>query len=226
LVVRVNPNASVRVESARGVPILFIDDFYLDPDEVRSDAMSARYDLSVAGYPGRHAVIPAEEFRPIAHAIAEIATRLGDRIYRPEDFQSDFSIVTTRPQDLLPSQQHPHVDPGPVLGLVYLTPGSREGTSFYFNELLGRAALITEEDRRAHERFLKDSGESLAPEGYDFEGHSVWRKLYTIDPQYNRFVLYPGNVFHAIDIKHIDEEIVMSRVRITQRILVNRTHPK
>jgi hypothetical protein len=223
---KVNPGAGVRVQSFLGLPVLFVEDFYADPEAVREAAINARYDLSIAQYPGRHAPIPPQEVAPVTKAIAAIATRLGDRVYRPEDFHSDFSIVTTKPGDLLPTQQHPHIDPTPVLGLVYLTPGSDEGTSFYFNEMLGIAVITTEQERHAHIEFIQRHGAELAPGGYDFTGHRVWRRLYTIEPVFNRFVLYPGNIFHAIDIKRIDEKLDMQRVRVTQRFIVQSTHKK
>ena len=222
----VNPGAVIRVESFFGVPVLYIEDFYADPDRVREAALQARYDLSLAMYPGRHAPIPPAEVRPVAEVIARVASQIGDRSYRPEDFYSDFSIVTTKPEDLLPTQQHPHIDPTPVLGLVYLTPGSKEGTTFYFNEMLGLALVPSDEDRKAHRDFIERHGAELAPSGYDFESHRVWRRLYTIEPRYNRFVMYPGNIFHAIDVKHVDDALDMRRVRVTQRFIVQDTYSK
>ena len=223
---KINPQAGVRVEAFLGIPVLYVENFYEDPDEVRRAAVNASYDLSVAQYPGRHAPIPPQEVAPVTEVIARIATRLGDRVYSAADFHSDFSIVTTKPDDLLPSQQHPHIDPTPVLGLVYLTPESTEGTSFYFNEMLGIAVVTSDEERKAHVDFLDRHAAELAPGGYDFTRHKVWRRIYTIEPTFNRFVLYPGNVFHAIDINTIDDTLDMHRVRVTQRFIVQSTHDK
>ena len=222
----INPAASLRVEHAGGVPVLFIDDFYADPDAVRAQALEANYDLSIAQYPGRHAIIDDAALREVTDTLARVASALGDRNYRADDFMSDFSIVTTRPQDLLAAQKHPHIDPTPVLGLVYLTPGSVEGTCFYHNDMLGTAVIQSEAQRAAYGDFLAEHGKRLAPPGYDFTDHPVWKKFYTIEPVFNRFVMYPGNVFHSIDIKRIDDTIDMARVRVTQRFIVNRTHEK
>ena len=223
---KINPNASVRVESTGVAPVLYIDNFYADPDAVRSEALKANYDLSVAFYPGRHAPLASERYAQAARVISTVATRLGDRRYNPEDFRSDFSIVTTRPDDLLPSQAHPHIDPTPVLGLVYLTPDSREGTSFYYSEYLGTSVITSPEQLARHTEFLQSRGDEFAPVGYNLDGHAIWRRLYTIEPIYNRFVMYPGNAFHAVDIKHVDDEIDMTRVRITQRFIVEATYEK
>lgn len=226
---RVNPAARLRVENPRGVPVLIIDDFYADPDAVRAQALQARYDLSMAQYPGRHAPLDRNsvELNEVLQTLARTATALGDRSYRAADFVSDFSIVTTRPGDLLAVQKHPHIDPTPVLGLVYLTPGSVEGTCFFHNEMLGTHAVVTEQQMTAYGQFIDQYSKKLAPPGYTFdEHHPAWKKFYTIEPVFNRFVFYPGNVFHSIDIRHVDEQIDMERVRVTQRFIVNHTHPK
>jgi hypothetical protein len=73
---------------------------------------------------------------------------------------------------------------------------------------------------------MERHGAALAPGGYNFDRHPAWRKIYTIEPIFNRFVLYPGNVFHAIDVKHVDDEIDISRARVTQRFIVGRVHNK
>lgn len=223
---RINPDASLRVEHPGGVPVLIIENFYADPEAVRTQALKANYDISVAQYPGRHAIIDDAELRLVTDTLARAATALGDRSYRAADFMSDFSIVTTRPQDLLATQKHPHIDSTPVLGLVYLTPGSIEGTCFYHNDMLGTAVVQSTGQQRAYTGFLAQHGKTLAPPGYDFSDHPVWKKFYTIEPVFNRFVMYPGNVFHSIDIKRIDETIDMERVRVTQRFIVTRTHEK
>ncbi|MES2150533.1 MAG: DUF6445 family protein [Pseudomonadota bacterium] len=222
----INPAATLRIEHPGSVPVLIIDDFYADPEAVREQALAANYDMSVAQYPGRHATLTDASTYTVCETIARVATALGDRSYRAADFVSDFSIVTTRPQDLLATQKHPHVDPTPVLGLVYLTPGSNEGTCFYRNEMLGTATLVTPEQYEAYHQFMDQHAKSMAPPGYDFSDHPVWKKFHTIEPVFNRFVFYPGNVFHSIDIKKVDEQISMTRVRVTQRFIVMDTHPQ
>lgn len=223
---RINPAARLRVEHPRGVPVLIIDDFYADPEAVRAQALAARYDMAVAQYPGRHAPLEGAELQDVLHTLARTATALGDRSYRAADFISDFSIVTTRPGDLLAIQKHPHIDPTPVLGLVYLTPGSIEGTCFFHNDMLNTHVVVTEQQFSEYGAFLDQYSKQLAPPGYGLDEHPVWKKFYTIEPVFNRFVFYPGNVFHSIDIRHVDEHIDMERVRVTQRFIVNTTHPK
>jgi hypothetical protein len=224
----INPGAALRIEQPGGVPVLIIENFYADPEAVRAQALKANYDMSVAQYPGRHALLAPDDpaLLAVVDTLARAATALGDRSYRAQDFFSDFSIVTTRPQDLLAVQKHPHIDPTPVLGLVYLTPGSEEGTCFYHNDMLGTAVVRTAEQQQAYGEFIEHHAKRLAPAGYDFSDHPVWKKFYTIEPVFNRFVMYPGNVFHSIDIKRIDETIDMERVRVTQRFIVNQTHQK
>jgi hypothetical protein len=195
---------------------------------VRAQALRANYDSSIAQYPGRHALLDANSaaLQAVFETLARAATAVGDRLYRAADFISDFSIVTTRPGDLLAIQKHPHIDPTPALGLVYLTPDSIEGTCFYHNELLGSHVVVGDQQLQAYSAFLAEHVKTMAPAGYVVDDHMVWKKFYTIAPVFNRFVMYPGNVFHSIDIRHIDEHIDMERVRVTQRFIINATHPK
>lgn len=222
-----NPEASVRVERVAGdVPVLYIEDFYADPERVRADALRAAYDQSVALYPGRHAPIRSPELDEVKRQLCAIMTAIGDQIYEPDAIVSDFSILTAKPDQLLGAQKHPHIDPGPVLGLVYLNPHDHQGTCFFRNRRLGTHVIRGTEQQDALLRFLAEEGPTYEPDGYDLTGNEVWEKIYTIEGKWNRFVMYPGNVFHSIDVRHIPERFDMETVRLTQRFLVSESRPK
>jgi hypothetical protein len=204
------------------LPILIVDDFYADPDSVRAEALQANYDRSVAFYPGRHADLcgPALE-KVIAH-ICRILNAVGDVGYNPADFVSDFSIVTTRPSDMLAGQKHPHIDPTPILGLIYLNPVNAVGTSFYENTAMGTRSIRTKADAEQFSDIMATQGKTYEPIGYDVGTSPLWQKYHTIIGQYNRLVIYPGNFFHAIDIQAIPEKLEMADVRLTQRFICNK----
>lgn len=221
-----NPAARVRTENVQGIPILYIDDFYADPDSVRQQALNANYHLAIAYYPGRHAPLDGSIAGQLLRNLATILTAVGDRRYSADAMTTDFSIVTTLPENLLPTQQHPHIDTQDALGLVYLTPGSDEGTCLYFNEVLGISVVRTADERSAYETFLREHAKTPFAGGYAFDQHPAWRKIHTIEPVFNRFVFYPGNVFHSIDIKRISRVVDMQTVRVTQRVIIQRTFSK
>ncbi len=215
---QINPNAQVRIERMGGlVPVLFVDDFYLNPDEVRSAALTGKYDMATALYPGRHAALGGDGGRPVLAHICRIISLLGGQNFPADKAMTDFSIVTVRPSDLLMIQKHPHVDPVSMAGILYLTPENTQGTCLFFNRFLGKFALTTPEDHAAHERLLQEYGETHEPHGYQIDENPMWERIGTIEPRYNRLVCYPGNVFHSMDIRDISPADNMETVRLTQR---------
>lgn len=222
-----NPDAQVRVEMADGsIPVLYIDDFYSDPLEVREQALAASFDGSGALYPGRHAPIRSPEARAVVNQICAVLSALGDRVFEPATANTDFSILTTKAKDLLGAQKHPHIDPTPVLGLVYLNPGSSSGTCLFRNKVLGFDSVVTVEHREALQQFLAVEGPTFEPSGYNLSGNAAWEKIYTIDGKFNRLVVYPGNVFHSIDVTDVPPSFSIETARLTQRIIIEHTRAK
>ena len=224
---KVNPQASIRVEKVLGqVPVLYIENFYADPEAVREQALHAEYEVASAIYPGRHCILRTPEATQVVTTLCDIMTGLGDSIYRPEDVVTDFSIVVTRPGDLIAYQKHPHIDPTPVLGIVYLNPVGGAGTSFYYNKFIGSAVIVTDEQHRKYGEFNETLAKEYEPEGYDLSGHPCWERVYRIEGTFNRLVVYPGNVFHAVDIQRVPEQFSMETVRLTQRFVPQRCTAK
>ena len=222
----VNKTATIQIVKPSDVPVLLIDNFYEDPQEVRAQALKATYDHSLGQYPGRHASIDPSSIGTVLDVLSQILNRVGDRHFRAEDFTSDFSIITTRPDELLVTQKHPHIDPTPVIGVLYLTPNSDEGTSLYRNEYIGTAVVQTPEHHRKHSEFMNIFGESASPNGYLVEDDAMWKKIYTIEPIFNRLAIYPGNAFHSVDIKRVAARINMDTVRVTQRFIIKNCFEK
>lgn len=223
----INPEAQLRVELVEGViPVLFIDDFYQDPQEVRAEGLRASFDTSIALYPGRHAKLENVEARHVVHKICDVLTSLGDRVYEASTSFTDFSILTTKASDLLGQQKHPHIDPTPVLGLVYLNTAHSQGTCFYRNRVLGKHTIVGREENEALSIFLQTQGPTYEPETYEISGNAAWEKIYTIEGKFNRLVVYPGNVFHSIDVSDVPDVFDINTVRLTQRVIVQHTRPK
>jgi hypothetical protein len=223
----INQAAQVRVELVAGsIPVLFVEDFYADPMEVREQAISAAYDRTVALYPGRHAPLETPEAKAVVKHVCELLSLIGDRIFEAETAITDFSVLTTKASDLIGAQKHPHIDPTPVLGLVYLNPHLTQGTCFYYNRRLGTHTIVGDEQSAALADFLAAEGPTYEPETYSLEGNAIWEKIYTIEGKFNRLVVYPGNVFHSIDLVDVAGEFDMNTARLTQRIIVQNTHPK
>jgi hypothetical protein len=225
--VKINREARVRVELVAGsIPVLYVDDFYSDPEAVREQGLKASFDQSIALYPGRHATIDTDESRRVVEHICQLLTTIGDQVFDPTTTITDFSILTTKASDLIGAQKHPHIDPTPVLGLVYLNPQGSQGTCFFYNRKLQMHSIIGDDQRAMLGKFLEVEGPTYEPSSYAIKENAVWEKIYTIEGRFNRLVVYPGNVFHSIDVEDVPAVFDMNTVRLTQRVIVQHTRPK
>lgn len=217
----INPDAAVHVETtAAGVPVLIIDDFYLDPHGVRREALGGQYDASLAYYPGMHSRIAPEAINGLFAALSRMLVSLGETRVRPEYFWSDFSIVTTPAAQMLAKQKHPHIDPTPLAGLVYLNQDYEVGTCFFRHNPTGLAVVRDDEENARFYEWMEAYGEQYQPQTYAIGDDGIWQRLYTIQGRFNRFVLYPGNAFHSIDMRDVAADPTMEKARLTQRLFV------
>ncbi len=218
-----NPSAQVHVQTfGDGCPVLVIDNLYADPDAVRRLALGGNYDSTLAYYPGVHSTIPAAQLSPLFATLAQLVGQTSGMHCTAEDFQSDFSLVTTPARDMLAKQKHPHVDGVPLAGVVYLSPGSPVGTAFFRHRPTGLALVLNQEDQARYNTWLETEGEHTQPATYAVTDGDVWEHLYTTEPRYNRLVIYPGNAFHSIGMTDVEAGITIDTARLTQRVFVNR----
>ncbi len=227
-----NDNPTVRVETVAGLfPILYIDDFYADPMAVRDFALKNMFDQGLAFYPGRHAPLTentefSEDVRAeISEAcsyVCEMIKTVSSLDISHEDIRTDFSVITTPARDLLKYQKHPHIDPTPILCLIYLNPEDMGGTSFWRNTAIDRLALVTAEDKEAYGKFMAEAPVGETREDYAMVHVDSWEKVHSIDFKFNRFVAYPANIFHWVECKFVPEPTDLSKCRLTQRFNINR----
>ncbi len=222
---RLNPAATIRVEVVDGtIPVLYIEDFYADPMQVREEALGSSFNRMAAYYPGRHAPLEHAAAQEVLRGLTSVVNSIGNFKCRAQDWITDFSIVTTPASQLLPGQKHPHIDPTPVLGIVYLNPAVEIGTMFFHNRLLGFSVVQTDEQRDLHNSFIDEHAAEYAPSGYIVDRTDVWTPIYHIQGKFNRFVMYPGNVFHSIAIRDVPVGQPIEEARLTQRFILTRLH--
>lgn len=223
---RLNPSASLWVETVGDFPILFIDDFYADVDAVRRQALAADYSIAAAYYPGLHAPLDDPDTRAVVDALCRLLASLGPVDYDPATVRVDFSVITTPPEKLLAQQQHPHIDPVPLFALAYLTPGIETSTCFYRNLETGLHKIVTPEDQARQQAFALSRGAERVEGDYDVSQSPYWEKLHAIEGRYNRLVCYPGNVFHSVMPGPVPDPFDIARARITQRFAFGRVTPR
>lgn len=218
-----NPAAQLRVETtSAGVQVLIVDHFYADPFAVRAAALGGEFDSSVAYYPGMHSRIDGASTRDLFATLTRMLSLLGEIRVEPEYFWSDFSIVTTPASQMLAKQKHPHIDPVPLAGLVYLNHDVEVGTCFFRHEPTGLAVVRTEEEAERYNAWLNEFGEQCQPATYAIGDDGIWQRAYAVQGKFNRFVMYAGNAFHSIDMRDVVANPTLDKVRLTQRLFVSR----
>lgn len=199
------------VTVAPGVPAVIVDDFYRHPRLVRQAALSLPFGPPTALYPGRMTQFPSN-FVSLNQAVSwiknlvdrELLTKIelmngGKRVTAFGRVDTDFAVVDTPPEDLLPAQRGPHVDHVPIFGLVYLNEVERGGTAFF---------------QRRH------NAQDPERQGYFRETDDVFQKTGRIEGRFNRLAIYPGFIWHSAEIGDwIKSDERRTAPRLTQRLV-------
>jgi hypothetical protein len=210
-----NPQCAARMELVGGrIPVLVADDFYADPDAVRSHALTLPFAPPPYPYPGALAEI--DEANPSLALVRSTILGLINREYLPRippiqgggqtikafnRVMTDFARTDVHPDALSADQRRPHVDPVPIFGLVYLNRQERGGTLFFRN-----TAEPADDDR---------------VKGYVIGDIPGFRLVGGIEGRFNRLAVYPGFVPHTGQIEGdwIEGEERFRDPRLTQRFV-------
>lgn len=153
--------------------LMIIDNFYSNPDEVRSFALSQEFDV-IGNFPGARtkSFLTLEIKSAIQHWMnfaGKITTWFEDSGY-----SGSFQIATAEDRTWI------HTDYNNMwAGVCYLTPDApiSSGTAFYRHNATG------------HYRSVEESYEA-----YDY---TKWNKVDVIGNKFNRLIIYRGDLFHA-----------------------------
>jgi hypothetical protein len=221
---KVNFKAKPRVEMINGkIPVLVIDDFYLDPDNVRERALQGHFERMEAGYPGRHEPLDILENDDLLIAMTylrEVIQIAARKTFDLEELSTDFSVLTTPSKSVHKTQSHPHTDGVALAGIIYLNPENMGGTCIYNNKILD-SIVLNRSNRAAYDRLVSDN-EFKNTDGYISDSFDMWEKVYTSEGKYNQLVMYTGNLFHSVNVIKDPDPSDLSKARLTQRIFVNK----
>ncbi|MGR6330277.1 DUF6445 family protein [Sphingomonas sp. XXL09] len=182
-----------------GEPLVVIDDFAADPDDLRQAAAAATFEAAGHFYPGVRAPLPESYFRDHFPVIAQALGRRFGPHRQIGVIDASFSIVTARPDALDVRQRVPHVDAygrDRVAMVHYLSPAHRDGTAFFRHRATG---FETIDDARAPAFFDRLQGEVAAapPEGYILGDTPLFERIGMAEARYNRAILYRSQLLHS-----------------------------
>jgi hypothetical protein len=216
-----NDVEAMRIEEFEidGLPVVIVDDVYLDPQYVRRLALSLHYHHAGGQYPGEMAFVSI-----YPRAVAGLVDRLyGPHVGLPLTLNklyrsTTFAIVTRRPDDLTAGQCQPHFDDFCAhAGVVYLNPDAAcsGGTSFWRHRSTHLASGVQPEIARA---VLSLGAQAPSPQRYLTESTEYWELLHLVPMRFNRLVVYDSRLFHT---PHYDERrfgTTLPRRRLTQNL--------
>lgn len=180
--------------------LVLVDDFFLDPDRIRSAALKQKYSNKNPHFPGFRSekAIRTPEIR---QKVIPLIQNLDDSPrFQKQNFRvrSCFQYMTAKDR-----KAYIHTDSGySWSGIIFLNPdrSNYPGTSFYKHKLTGLDKLTEDSVENS---FVK-TGLFKSPEAvidqviadrFKFER---WEHLFTAPAKYNRLLLFKTDRFHQI----------------------------
>lgn len=223
-----NPDARVSV-----LPIfdehqcIVIDDFMLEPEVLVDYAVRNHahfQDVPGNYYPGPELALAGTFAARVQDSFLQHA-RTPLKARRVLSMMSRLSLVTRRPEQMLPGQRLPHRDftglaAGEGVGamVLYLFKDERlGGTSFFKPRVPMDEITALMQDLKRHE----EAGAAPPPDApptFAIASSRHFEKVLTITPRYNRAIFYNGEIFHS---GHIHAPELMVNDPLTGRLTVN-----
>ncbi|MBV7260350.1 hypothetical protein KCG46_12285 [Erythrobacter sp. WH158] len=152
-------------------------------------------------YPGLRAPLDSQT---CAMWAAQLSPHLNDAFgYERADWamQAWFSIVTARPDELIPMQCFPHVDgtdPDQLAMMLYLDTTEHGGTAFFRHRSTGYEELTEANFPHYRDALQADVAETgLPPARYVTDGAPHFERTYMTGGEFNQAVFYRGNILHS-----------------------------
>jgi len=219
-----NPQKAYSVErfGTEQAPVVIIDNFVSDPDNLKSKAQGLRFEKDGPYYPGLRAPAdPAylQEAVPLLSRILETEFKVA----RGTDLLGcTYSLVTTPPQDLSPKQRIPHfdgTDENIIAVLHFLCDETNGGTAFFRHNETGFESMTSRrlpDYNHSLERYAHYNG--LPPARYFTGDTEQYKQIGTVNARYNRCIIYRGNSLHS---GRIPKDLPLSASPATGRLTIN-----
>lgn len=201
-----SPNPQSRLQLARigveGEIIALVDDFFLHPEQIVDYAADGLpFSPAGAGYPGIRAAVPEIVNHALYHALGPILNRVF-RIGDDEDMtiHSSFSMLTQGAAPLAVGQRLPHFDTADAKALavvIYLCDPKWGGTGFYRHKSTGFETVSPERDEAYNRRVAEELSATVLPEHFPDDKHPLFERFETVEPKFNRLVLYRSRLLHS-----------------------------
>lgn len=194
---------SMRVETigSEGQPLVILDDFAPDPDELRGHAAAVEFVPALNHYPGVRAELPPSYLDAQLPVIAAAAAEAFGRTGPVTVIDASFSIVSTPADALTIPQRLPHIDaftPDRIALVHYLFPEGGDGTVFYRHRATGFESV----DEARRDIFFRHLDTELRhggppPPDYVCGDTPLFECIRSEPARYNRALLYHSRNLHS-----------------------------
>lgn len=203
--IRPHPQIKVSITQvgAERAPVIVVDNFITNPDELAEDAATEHpFKPFALYYPGVRAPVPAMYPLAVYQILKDpIRTVFGLDGLDVVMADSDFRMVTKR-DGLHPRQLVPHydiADPNVIVVLHYLAPKPFGGTSMYRHRKTG-FERITANRLETFEDTVAAELKSWQPSGFADGDTPLFERIANFPSLFNRAIIYRGISLHAGDI--------------------------
>jgi Family of unknown function (DUF6445) len=184
-------------------PVIVIDDYLDDPDAMIELAASGPAFTQLGPYyPGIRAPFPDSQLQILLEPLASILPPVfgyGDKAGLRE---CSFSLVTTRPQDLMPIQRLPHFDSleyGRIAALLFLGKSAPNGGTAFFRQCSTGFETV---DAGRFAEFQAALNQDVAKHGmpgqnYIRDDSPLYETLAVHEGKHNRMLVYASANLHC-----------------------------
>jgi len=152
---------------------MVIDDFYANPDAVRSFALSQEFSVK-GNFPGmRTKSFWTDDVKEAIEGYMQFAGKITNW-YPDSGYTGAFQLATSQDRTWIHSDPH-----NMWAGVCYLTPDA---------PYTGGTGLFRHKETGEHNKITSDH------EGYDYTKYDLFDR---IGNRYNRLIIYRGDLFHA-----------------------------
>ncbi len=198
------PRIEIHRHGREQEPVIVIDDYARDPEQLISEAAGLDYRPIGAWFPGVRAEAPLGLAMAIRDSLAELIGKtfgLDAPLNRMECY---FSLITTPPEQLALIQRLPHFDGlgrARIAVLHHLGRAERGGTAFYRHRSTGfetmDAARLPAYNQAVNAEIHRLG---LPRAAYIGDDSPIWEQIACYEARFNRLLVYRGNTLHSAEV--------------------------
>lgn len=181
--------------------LVCVDNFMNAPEAAIHTASLQNFAKVTPQYPGIRAPIPQTAALTWLGMLAPMLDQEFGTAAKGWEIQAWFSLVTARPDQLVPMQRFPHVDgtnSDQLAMMLYLHRTDNGGTGFFRHRSSGFEAL-TDADYPSYRAALEQDvrAHGLPQPAYVTDGAPFFDIIHASDGGFNQAVFYRGNLLHS-----------------------------